>query len=108
MKSYAYIGLALALMVFIYWYSKHEYNAGFDSATAEWQTQSLKDKAAFDKKLNDLTTKYLHDQEVSDRKHADEITKLKQAKDACLDIDMPAIVLDRVHRERASHQSVQP
>ena len=67
-KLYIYTAVLLALMGFTYWYSKHEYQAGYNACEAIYQKkinaqyqESEKKIADLQGKVNEITTKWLEE-----------------------------------------------
>ena len=60
MKHYLYIGLILALLVFVKWYSDNQYDAGYNKAVATYESELRKD-------LNDQIAKSNNIQAENDK-----------------------------------------
>lgn len=98
--------IILALLAFAYWYSQHQYQAGYDAAKGEDAIAAENARKLFDKKKNDLINVHLAQMKKVKHATAATINAIRRAQDQCLDHDMPAVVLDRVRRERTARDNL--
>lgn len=103
MKFYFIGALVLALMAFTYWAYNAVYDAGFDAASAEYQSKISEANKEYKDKQGEMIAVHLKELKNVKSKTNARIRSLREAKDSCLSVLMPASVLERVREERKSH-----
>lgn len=105
MKVYVYIGFALALMAFSYWAYNAVYSAGFNAAEAKYQIGINKANKEYKDKQSELIKEHIKELKDVKSKTNARIRSLKEAKDTCLSVLMPASVIERVREERKAYDN---